>query len=193
MKTIICNYQNEDDSVHIRRFLQEVSLLNDRHEYSWSLLRWDYWVWHVNMNIFHLDLKEVVHLWMADGKLVAMLNPDTPGEAFFQVHPMHHTEALLGEMLDMAETKLPSIKENGRCELITWVNEKDALHKDLLTRRGYIRSRYKAEHMRRRFLTQPIPESVSPGGYTVRALGDESELPARSWLSWKAFHPEEPD
>jgi mycothiol synthase len=193
MKTIIRNYQNEDDSRQIRRFLQEVSLLNDRHEYSWSLLRWDYWVWHVNMNIFHLDLKEVVHLWMADGKLVAMLNPDTPGEAFFQVHPMHHTEALLGEMLDMAEAKLPSIKENGRCELITWVNEKDALHKDLLTRRGYTRSKYKAEHMRRRFLTQPIPESVSPSGYTVRALGDESELPARSWLSWKAFHPEEPD
>jgi len=193
MKTIIRNYQNEDDSRQIRRFLQEVSLLNDRHEYSWSLLRWDYWVWHVNMNIFHLDLKEVVHLWMADGKLVAMLNPDTPGEAFFQVHPMHHTEALLGEMLDMAEAKLPSIKENGRCELIAWVNEKDALHKDLLTRRGYTRSKYKAEHMRRRFLTQPIPESVSPGGYTVRALGDESELPARSWLSWKAFHPDEPD
>ena len=66
MKTIVRNYQNEEDSLHIRRFLQEVSLLNDRHEYSWSLLRWDYWVWHVNMNIFHLDLKEVVHLWMAD-------------------------------------------------------------------------------------------------------------------------------
>jgi GNAT superfamily N-acetyltransferase len=30
-------------------------------------------------------------------------------------------------------------------------------------------------------------------GYTVRALGDQDELPARSWLSWKAFHPNEPD
>jgi predicted N-acetyltransferase YhbS len=30
-------------------------------------------------------------------------------------------------------------------------------------------------------------------GYAVRALGDEAELPARSWLSWKAFHPDEPD
>ena len=27
----------------------------------------------------------------------------------------------------------------------------------------------------------------------VRALGDESELPARSWLSWKVFHPDELD
>ena len=33
-------------------------------------------------------------------------------------------------------------------------------------------------------------------GVTVRTLYrliDESELPARSWLSWKAFHPDEPD
>ena len=83
-------------------------MLNDRHDYSWSLLRWDYWVWHVNMNIFHLKLEEVVQLWMADGKLLAMLNPDTPGEAFFQVHPLHRSEALLGEMLDVAEAKLPN-------------------------------------------------------------------------------------
>jgi GNAT superfamily N-acetyltransferase len=47
--------------------------------------------------------------------------------------------------------------------------------------------------MRRRSLSQPIPDSAPPDGYTVRALGDESELPARSWLSWKVFHPDEPD
>jgi mycothiol synthase len=27
----------------------------------------------------------------------------------------------------------------------------------------------------------------------VRALGDVEELPARSWASWKAFHPNDPD
>jgi len=51
-------------------------LLNDRHDYSWSLLRWDYWVWHDNMNIFHLKLEEVIHLWAINGAVVAMLNPD---------------------------------------------------------------------------------------------------------------------
>ena len=45
--------------------------------------------------------------------------------------------------------------------------------------------------MRRRFLTQPIPDSVPQNGYAVRALGDENELPARSWLSWKVFHPDD--
>jgi GNAT superfamily N-acetyltransferase len=186
-------YQNEEDYWRIRKFLREVSLLNDRHDYSWSLLRWDYWVWHVNMNIYHFKLEDSVHLWEVDGQIVAVLNPDSTGEAFFQVHPAYRSEGLRCEMLDAAEMRLPNQKEDGRRELITWANEEDALHKDVLTKRGYTRSKYKAEHMRSRPLTQPVPEAVPPGGYTVRALGDKSELPARSWLSWKVFHPDEPD
>ena len=96
-------------------------------------------------------------------------------------------------MLDAAEVRLLNQKEDGKQELIAWVNAEDTLHKNVLTRRGYVRSKFKAEHMRRRSFTQPVPDTVSPNGYTVRALGDESELPARSWLSWKAFHPDEPD
>ncbi|MGE5463078.1 MAG: GNAT family N-acetyltransferase [Syntrophothermus sp.] len=193
MKPILRMYQGEEDNLRIRAFLREVSLLNGRHDYSWALLRWDYWVWHVNMNIYHLIPEDVITLWKEDGRVVAMVNPDSPGEAFFQIHPDYRSEELLSEMLDVAELNLPSQKENGCKELIAWVNEKDALHKDLLTRRGYTRSRFKAEHMRYRPLAQPVPHSVPPIGYTVRALGDENELPARSWLSWKAFHPDEPD
>jgi GNAT superfamily N-acetyltransferase len=193
MKPIMRMYQNEEDYWRIRKFLREVCLLNDRHDYSWSLLRWDYWVWHVNMNIYHFKLEDSVYLWEVDGQIVAMLNPDSPGEAFLQVHPAYRSEELLCEMLDAAETRLPDQKEDGRRVLITWVNAEDVLHKDILTGRGYTRSSYKAEHMRSRPLTQPVPDSVPPDGYTVRALGDESELPARSWLSWKGFHPDEPD
>jgi GNAT superfamily N-acetyltransferase len=85
------------------------------------------------------------------------------------------------------------MKEAGRKELVAWVNEADVSTKALFTERGYARSKFSAEHMRRRGLSQPILDSVPPAGYTVRALGDENELPARSWLSWKAFHPDEPD
>jgi GNAT superfamily N-acetyltransferase len=186
-------YQSDKDYWQIREFLRQVSLLNDRHEFAWSLLRWDYWVWHVNMNICHLDLQDVIYLWESGGHLVAMLNPDTPGEAFFQVHPTYRNAELLSEMLDTAEEKLANPKEGGKKELIVWVNEADALFKDILAGRGYARSIFKAEHMRRRALTRPVPDPVIPGGYAVRALGDERELPARSWLSWKVFHPDEPD
>jgi GNAT superfamily N-acetyltransferase len=186
-------YRNEDDYWRIRAFLRGVSLLNDRHDYAWSLLRWDYWRWHVNENIFKFDLPDVISIWEVDSQIIAMLNPDSPGEAFFQVQPDFHEKGLISEMLDLAETKLPNTKDDGRRELIAWVNADDDLMKDLFSERGYMRSKFLAEHMRRRFFTTSLPASVPSAGYTVRALGDEDELPARSWLSWKVFHPDEPD
>jgi mycothiol synthase len=186
-------YQDEDDYWRVRQFLRQVSLLNDRHDFAWSLLRWDYWVWHINLNIFHLDLGAVVHLWEANGEIVAMLNPDTPGEAFFQIHPAFREAISCSEMLDVAEQSLSKVNEDGKKELIVWVNAQDASAKALISQRGYQRSKYSAEHMRRRTLSQPLPDFDPPAGYAPRALGDECDLPARSWLSWKAFHPEEPD
>jgi mycothiol synthase len=186
-------YQTEADYWRIREFLRGVSLLNDRHDYAWPLLRWDYWRWHVNENIFKLALPDVISVWEKDGQIVATLNPDSPGEAFFQVHPAFHERGLISEMLEVAEGKLPKTNDAGQEELLVWVNEADDLAKKLFTERGYVRSKFLAEHMRCRFFTAPLPASVPPAGYTVRALGDEDELPARSWLSWKAFHPDEPD
>ena len=186
-------YQGEVDYWRIREFLRRVSILNDRHDYAWSLLRWDYWRWHVNENIFKLNLPEVISLWESDGQIVAVLNPDSPGEAFFQIHPASHENGLISEMLDAAEANLPSLKDDGKKELIVWVNETDDSTKHLFTERGYVRSKYLAEHMRRRFYTAPVPVPVLPAGYTLHALGDEDELPVRSWLSWKVFHPNEPD
>src|SRR5437867_3753811 len=103
-------YQNENDYWRIREFLREVSFLNDLHDYAWSLVRWDYWLWHVNMNIFHFKLEDVITLWETEGRIVAMLNPDTNGEAFFQVHPAYRSMELFNEMLDIAEIKLPNHK-----------------------------------------------------------------------------------
>lgn len=193
MQPTVRTYQTEQDYWRIREFLRDVCLLNERHEFSWSLLRWEYWVWHVNMNICHFNLEEVVFLWEMDGQIVAMLNPDTNGEAFFQIHPAYRSEDLLCEMLDVAESKLPNHNADSTQSLLAWVNAGDVLFKSLLTQRGFTRSKCKAEHMRLRSFTQPVPDSVPASGYTVRALGDDSELPARSWLSWKVFHPDEPD
>lgn len=193
MQAILRAYQCDEDYWCIREFLRNVSMTNNRHDYSWPLLRWDYWVWHVNMNIFHFDLREAVQLWEVDGQIVAMLNPDGRGEAFFQFHPEYRESVSISQMLEIAEQKFPVTKRDGKKELIAWVNADDDSMKKIFTGYGYARSKYSAEHMRRRFLTQPLPVSKIPSGYTVRALGDEDELPARSWLSWKAFHPDEPD
>jgi mycothiol synthase len=193
MRPILRPYQTDEDYWRIREFLRTVSLLNDRHDYAWSLLRWDYWIWHVNENIFKFKLQDVIYLWEIDGNIAAMLNPDTPGEAFFQIHPEHQGEISISGMLDVAGEKLANTKEDGIKELIVWVNEKDDVMKEHFCQRGYSRSKFNGEHIRRRFFTTPVPDSVPPSVYTIRTLGDEDELPARSWLSWKAFHPDEPD
>ncbi len=193
MKSTMRNYQTEEDYWCIRQFLRDVSLLNDRHDFAWSLLRWDYWRWHVNENIFQFDLQDVITLWELDGKIVAMLNPDSPGESFFQIHPTFREQVSVAEMLDVAEHKLSRTKTDGEQELIVWVNENDRSAKELFMQRGYTRSGFSAEHMRHRLLALPIPDAEPQDGYTVRALGEESEHPARSWLSWKVFHPGEPD
>ncbi|MEN6370230.1 MAG: GNAT family N-acetyltransferase, partial [Thermotogota bacterium] len=49
------------------------------------------------------------------------------------------------------------------------------------------------EDQRRLDLTGQLPEGPVPAGYVVRALGGPEELPARSWASWRSFHPDDPD
>jgi mycothiol synthase len=39
----------------------------------------------------------------------------------------------------------------------------------------------------------PIPDHPVQEGYIIRSLGEVSELPSRSWASWRAFHEEKPD
>ncbi len=185
-------YDDCQDYWRIREFLREAYRLNGRRERCWSLLRWDYWRWHVNENIHHFDLGQAVAVWEADGQIAAVLGPDNPGEAFFQVHPAWEGAGLRAEMLEAAEAGLAAQRADGRRTLTVWVHGDDARMQTLARERGYTKTG-PAEHMRRRPMEAPIPEAPPAAGYTVRALGDDDELLARSWLSWKVFHPDEPD
>jgi ribosomal protein S18 acetylase RimI-like enzyme len=41
--------------------------------------------------------------------------------------------------------------------------------------------------------SNPIEPIKLEPGFVIRSLGTEEELPARSWASWRAFHPNDPD
>lgn len=193
MKLMRRKYQTEDDNWLIRSFLRELYMLHGRREVGWPVYRWDYWRWHVNKNIFRFDLSAAVFLWEAvDGRLAAMVHPDGPGEAFLQVHPAWRSTDLEVAMMAVAETQFAVTQADGRQRLVIWAHQEDALRQDLLQRRGYVKGEH-PEFQRRRCLDAPIPDFQPPAGYSLRALGDESEHPARSWLSWKAFHPDVPD
>lgn len=186
-------YKDEDDERRIRQFLRDVFLKNGRREYSWPLYRWDYWRWHINANLFHFDLGAAIFLWQDEtGALCGILNPDNPGEAFLQVHPERRSPELEVDMIARAEIQYATTQSDGQQKLTVWCPASDTLRQDILSRRGYTRQAW-PEYQRRRCSTHPVADVVIPTGYTIRALRGEDELPARSWVSWKAFHPDEPD
>lgn len=186
-------YRTEEDYWRVRPFLREVFLLNGRREVSWTVARWDYWRWPGVESWGGGPLEEEVFLWeLPDGRIAAVLNAEGHGHAFLQVHPGRRTLELEAEMLEVAEQHLATPGANGRRRLCVWADAQDRLRQDLLTRRSYARGEG-PECQHRRSLSAPIPDVPVAEGYTVRALGDLEELPARSWFSWKAFHPDEPE
>ena len=181
-----------DDYWTIREFLRAVFGRNQFRPHSWDVVRWDYWRWHGNENIEHFKLDEVIFIWEnADGKIAAVLNPEGHGEAFFQVHPDFRSPQLEAEMLEVAETHLAQLDAQGCHRLHVWANADDELRQTLLSARGYTRGK-SPEYQRRRMVSREIPDAPIAPGYTLRALGEVSEHPARSWVSWQAFHPAEP-
>jgi mycothiol synthase len=186
-------YQTEGDYWRIRAFLRRVMLLNGVREQSWHVARLDYWRWHVAANCQHRDaIQDLVFLWeTADGQIAGVLNPEGAGDAHLQVHPGLRTPELEEEMLAVAEEHLATRRDDRRV-LSVWRDGQDALRLAVLKRRGYTRGKW-VEHQWRRDLDVPIPDAAVPPGYTVRALGEVDELPARSWASWRAFHPDQPD
>ena len=193
MKATVRKYQTEEDYWRIRAFLREVFLLNERRERSWHVSRLDYWRWHVIENSRSCDpLEDVTFIWeTVDGRIVAVLNPEEPGQAFLQVHPGFRTPELEEEMVSLAQENLAVRRENHQV-LCVWVNPTDSLRMGILERSGYTKGKW-TERQWHRDLHAPIPEvSIAPQ-YQVRSLGDVDELPARSWASWRGFHPHEPD
>ncbi len=193
MKLTMRRYQGEDDYWRMRSFLRQVFLLNGRQEVSWQVARLDYWRWHGIENLGHGRLEEDVFIWEApDGRIAAVLNREGPGEVYLQVHPGLRTPQLEEEMVVVAEEHLAIPHTSGQRRLRVWASEHDGSRQAILARRSYAKSDG-PEYQRQRPLDLPIPEAPPPPGYTVRALGDADELPARSWISWRAFHPDEPD
>jgi mycothiol synthase len=193
MQLTMRRYQTEDDYWHIRAFLRQAMLLNDVREKSWHVARLDYWRWHVAANTQdRKSIDQLVFLWETpDGEIAAVLNPEGVGDVHLQVHPELRTPALEEEMLTIAEEHL-AVDRNGERRLRTWADDQDEMRLAVLARLGYTKGKWVGCGWRRD-LDAPIPDAPIPPGYVVRSLGQRDELPARSWASWRGFHPDAPD
>jgi mycothiol synthase len=187
-------YGGEDDYWRIRAFLRRTFLKNGRRDVSWQPARLDYWRWHVIENCGTCPpLEEVTWLWEdARGEIAAVLCPENIGEAHLQIDPDFLSEGLQEEMIRFAEEHLSKDDGHGGRTLNTMAAVKDPLLQDLLGRLGHSRDG-RMGWDRYRVLDDNIPMVQPAEGYTVRSLGGEEELPARSWASWRAFHADEPD
>jgi mycothiol synthase len=194
MKLTVRNYQGEPDYERVRRFLQEVYLHNDRHMYSWPVARLDYWRWHGIMNLSEGSLEEHVFIWeTADGKIAAILNSEGLRQSFLQIHPDYKSVALEEQMVALAEKHLRGPSRRGGDVLWIWCDGGDTPRQTLLSKCGFSHINEADEHIWLRNLDEPIFMLPVKVGYEIRALGGESELPSRSWASWRAFHSNEPD
>jgi len=193
MKLTMRGYRDEEDYQRVRDFLRHVFLVNGQREHSWHVCRFDYWRWHGIENERHFRINEAVLIWETeDGRIAAVLNPEGRGEAFLQVHPDLRTLELEEEMIGIAEDHFSFVTQDGNRSLRIWADQHDELRHGILARRGYAKGEI-SEHQRRRSLDVPIQNVPVPTGYVVRALGGDDELPARSWASWRAFHPDKPE
>jgi len=186
-------YQAEEDYWRIREFLRRVFLVNHRKEHSWQAYRFDYWRRLGIEGLGHGSLETHVFLWeTSEGEIGAVLNGEAPGNAWLQIDPAIRTSELEAEMISVAEQHLAVPTSENRSKVRVWASEVDRLREDVLKQRGFMKSEA-VEYERRRNMDEPPPSITVADGYSVRSLGDEDELPARSWLSWRAFHPSSPD
>lgn len=185
-------YRGEEDYWRIRAFLREVLVCNAGRQRSWDVARFDYWRWHGIANLWIVDLRERVCIWeTGDGRIAAVLNPESEGDAFFQIHPGLREPGLEAGMLDAAEQRLAGLRgDNGLRRLTVWANEHEKGLNTALEQRGYAPGDF-PEYQRRRSMDLPIPDGPSPQGYTLRSLGDGLELLERCYASGVAFHPGE--
>lgn len=188
MKPTMRLYQTEDDGWRIREFLRAAFLLNGRRELSWHVARLDYWRWHGVANLSDGKLERDVFIWeTSDGQIAAVLNRESAGDAFLQMHPVFRTPELEAEMIAIAEEHLTRTRADGKRVLSVWTDSRDDLRQVILARRGYAK-RGEAEHQWRRDLNAPIPDAPVAPGYTIRALGDGLELLERCYASGLGFH-----
>ncbi len=187
-------YRSKDDFWRIRNFLREVFLLNGRYEHSWHVARLDYWRWHLILNLQSCGpVEQVIELWETGaGEIAAVMHPVYAGEAFLHVHPHLRSPELEKEMIACAEERWAMAGEGDHRQLYVPGYQDDTLRQEVLLHSGYTKLPHPVHHWRRD-LDAALPEAPVASGYTIRAMGEISEHAARSWASWRAFHPEEPD
>lgn len=187
-------YHSEADYWRIRNFLREVFLLNNRLEHSWHVARLDHWRWHfIKTCELTPPFEQVIVTWQTQAEeIAAVLHPICHDEVRIHIHPQFRTIELEKEIIANAEERFSDFTKDNKRIFYLAIHSDDVMRQEILIDRGYQKKPWWGHHWWRN-LDEPLPEVPPTPGYIIRSIGDESEHPARSWSSWRAFHSEEPE
>jgi GNAT superfamily N-acetyltransferase len=176
------------DIERITQFLLETYRLYDG-LHNWDPRRWLGAVYHRNdadMAKVMREMPDNVHIWQdGAGHIVGVVIPEYEGDATLQVHPDY--TALEDVILAWAEDHLAVAKDDGKHHIYTWATSDDEARHAVLEARGYARTGA-FETMRRRDMSQPVPDVALPEGYVARAMRvDEHDQQKMAELLNKAF------
>ena len=194
MKPTMRSCNTEDDFFCARNFLREIFLLSNRLDFDSHVALLDHWRWHYIATCNETAaFDQVTSIWeTTDGEIAAVLHPICHDEVRMFVHPNFRSSALEDEMISYAEEHHSDWFNERKRILYLSVFPEDTHRQQILTQRRF-EHRQPRDFYWWRDLESPIPDMPPTPGYEIRSMGAESEHPARSWCSWRAFHAEEPD
>jgi len=194
MKLRMRKIYGENDYWKIRDFLRETFLLNDRKEINWQVARLDYCRWHVMKNCQKTNYFDLTYVWENEkDEIVAVLSPEEIENIHLQLHPDYKSKELIKEMIEVAEKNYPRSYDGNRKKErhIIWSHDVDDMKNNVLKEMGYQPTEW-LDNQRHKPLDESLPKVEMPKGYSIRHMGLDSDIPKRSWASFRAFHSEEP-
>ncbi len=169
-------FDGEEDWQRVRRLLIETFPLTGP-GFNWDFRRWDGWRFQWEKTELTPQWDKAIHLWeTAEGRLVGLVHPERPGDAYIDLHP--DFRFLEEEMLTWAEENLPVPgEESDQLRLETFAFEHDARRVRLLAQHAFQKMPERGCLRRMYFGAYMLPAVKIAPGYMLRTTqsGDEDE------------------
>lgn len=186
----ISSIRHESEYWLVRNFLRDAWQHTEDKTLNWHPARLDYNRWHMFANCLEQDLLPLMHIGRIKQELAGVFIPDSPGGYMLQIHPDFDAKELTDSLMDYFEQVM--VREHKIKRAHIPAEKGDKIMESALAGKGFRPSDW-FENRREAVLLVMEERHPLPTGFIIRSLGEENELPERSWASWRAFHPDEPD
>jgi len=183
-------YETEHDLQQMQALLMEARSRTD----DWRYMHIGEFTFRFFMVACHLNPQEHIRLWHNDGKLVGYTVLGEDPSFDWQVLPEYEWSGIETEAMAWAETRLTELRKHDATQwsgnLVSGARQDNGRRRLFLRQHGFRYSGEFAEVNMLRALAEPIPESVLPSGYQVRAIAETGEISKRAaahrevWQPW---------